>query len=176
LFRRRRGDDAADAADPAARRPAGAGGPRHEDDETTRQVRRLRQELATTVGQANADGDRLPPGAVPIVRDVDDALRPLLEYLQVQPPNGEELRSLTSIISEYLPQALRDYLVLPPRYADRPGVTGTSPADDLIRQLVLLDEGVSELQDLVYRGDAAKLAVQARFLDAKFRRSDLDLD
>jgi hypothetical protein len=49
-----------------------------------------------------------------------------------------------------------------------------TPADDLVRQLVLLDEGVNELQDLVYTGDAAKLAVQARFLDAKFRRSDLD--
>ncbi|ONH33237.1 hypothetical protein [Pseudofrankia asymbiotica] len=176
MFRRRRADDAAGDADPEARRVAGADGPEQDEAGITGQVGQLWRELATTVRQANADGGRLPPGVVPIVRDLDDALRPLLEYLRVRPPNGEELRSLTAIISEYLPQALRDYLALPPRYAERPGVTGTSPADDLIRQLVLLDEGVSELQDLVYSGDAAKLAIQARFLDTKFRRSDLDLE
>ncbi len=164
MFRRRRADGA-----------AGADGPRPDEDEADGQVRQLSRELAAVVGRADAEGGRLPPGAVPIVRDLDDVLRPLLEYLRVRPPDGEERRSLRAIISEYLPQALEDYLALPPRYAERPGVTGTSPADDLIRQLVLLDEGVSELQDLVYSGDAAKLAIQARFLDTKFRRSDLDL-
>ena len=72
------------------------------------------------------------------------------------------------------PTALRDFMSLPPQYTERPGVTGTTPADDLVRQLQLLDEGANELQDLVYTGDAAQLAIQARFLDAKFRRSDLD--
>jgi len=175
LFRRRRGDGDAGVADPEARRVAGADGRRPDESAAGGQVRRLSGELATIVGRADADGDRLPPGVVPTVRDLDDALRPLLDYLLVRPPNDEELRSLTAIISEYLPQAIGDYLALPARYAERPGVTGTSPADDLVRQLVLLDEGVSELQDLVYSGDAAELAIQARFLDAKFRRSDLDL-
>lgn len=135
---------------------------------------RLRRDLAQTVAHANAHGDRLPPGAVPTVRDIDDRLRPLLTYLARRPPSAEELRHLTAIIDDYLPRALDDYLALPAEYADRPGVTGTSPAVDLLRQLVLLDEGAAELQDLVYTGDAAKLAIQARFLDAKFRRSDLD--
>jgi hypothetical protein len=139
-------------------------------------ARELADELAATVAQANRDGGRLPPGAVPVVRDIDDVLRPLLRYIEERSAQAEELRNLTAIISDYLPRALGDYLALPPQYADRPGITGTAPSDDLIRQLALLDEGVNELQDLVYTGDAAKLAVQARFLDAKFRRSDLDLD
>jgi hypothetical protein len=111
---------------------------------------------------------------VPTVRDIDDVLRPLLRYIEVQSANDEEMRHLTAIIHEYLPQALGDFIALPAQYAERPGVTGTTPADDLIRQLQLLDEGANELCDLVYTGDAAKLAIQARFLDAKFRRSDLD--
>jgi hypothetical protein len=111
---------------------------------------------------------------VPTVRDIDDVLRPLLRYIEVQSASDEEMRHLTSIIHEYLPQALGDFLALPVQYSERPGVTGTTPADDLIHQLELLDEGTNELQDLVYTGDAAKVAIQARFLDAKFRRSDLD--
>ncbi|MEX5637561.1 hypothetical protein [Parafrankia sp. FMc2] len=134
----------------------------------------LREELARIVGRANADGGRLPPGAVPTVRDIDDVLRPLLGYIETRGASDEELRYIAAIIQEYLPQALDDFLALPPRYADRPGVTGTTPAEDLVRQLQLLDEGAGEIQDSVYSGDAARLAIQARFLDAKFRRSDLD--
>ncbi|MEX5710000.1 hypothetical protein BBK14_15240 [Parafrankia soli] len=169
---RRRSDSAGSSAndDPAAV----AGGARGLGDDVVRPVRQLQRELAELVAGANANGGRLPPGAVPTVRDIDDVLRPLLRYIEVQSASEEEMRYLTAIVHEYLPQALGDFVALPAHYADRPGVTGTTPADDLIRQLQLLDEGANELQDLVYTGDAAKLAIQARFLDAKFRRSDLD--
>jgi hypothetical protein len=138
------------------------------------QATRLQTELAGIVRQANADGGRLPAGAVPTVRDIDDILRPLLGYVANRGASDEEMRALTAIVSEYLPTALGDFMALPPQYAERPGVTGSTPALDLVRQLQLLDEGANELQDLVYTGDAAQLAIQARFLDAKFRRSDLD--
>ena len=175
MFRRRRADGAPDPAD-AQFAPGPLDDPRQREAEIAGQVRELQRELAEIVTAANRDGGRLPPGAVPAVRDIDDVLRPLLRFIEARSAEAEELRNLTAIIRDYLPRALRDYLALPPQYAARPGVTGATPADDLVRQLVLLDEGVNELQDLVYTGDAAKLAVQARFLDAKFRRSDLDLD
>jgi hypothetical protein len=168
VFRRRR-----DAAEPGAQVTPGELDPR---SQAAGRARELASELAGIVTQANQDAGRLPAGAVPVVRDIDDVLRPLLGYIEARSAQAEELRNLAAIIHDYLPRALGDYLALPARYAERPGLTGSSPADDLIRQLVLLDEGVNELQDLVYTGDAAKLAIQARFLDAKFRRSDLDLD
>jgi hypothetical protein len=138
------------------------------------EARGLQATLAGIVTQANRDGGRLPPGAVPTVRDIDDVLRPLLQYIETRSASDEEMRHLSAIISDYLPTALGDFMALPAQYTERPGVTGTTPALDLVRQLALLDEGANELQDLVYTGDAAQLAVQARFLDAKFRRSDLD--
>jgi hypothetical protein len=168
FFRRR--SNAAEAppgppsADPAKETEPDVGG----------ESRQLQTELAAIVRQANADGGRLPPGAVPTVRDIDDVLRPLLRYVETRSASDEEMRHLTAIIHDYLPTALGDFTSLPAQYAERPGVTGTTPADDLVRQLQLLDEGANELQDLVYTGDAAQLAIQARFLDAKFRRSDLD--
>ncbi len=168
IFRWRSGTDA-DEATPAADPGQRAG------SEVVRRARQLQGELAGIVARANAAGGRLPAGAVPTVRDIDDVLRPLLRYIEVQSASDEELRHLTAMIHEYLPQALDDFLALPAQYTERPGVTGSSPADDLIRQLQLLDEGAGELQDLVYTGDAARLAIQARFLNAKFRRSDLDL-
>jgi hypothetical protein len=166
VFFRRRPDaaEAPDAVDPAEETKS----------QVVEQVHTLQEELAGVVRKANANGGRLPAGAVPTVRDIDDVLRPLLGYIDVQSASDEEMRHLTSIIHDYLPTALDDYLALPVQYAERAGVTGTTPADDLLRQLQFLDEGANELQDLVYTGDAAQLAIQARFLDAKFRRSDLD--
>lgn len=170
FFRRRSdtGEDPANEATPADEPERGR------NAEVLRQVEQLQRELAGIVARANADGGRLPPGAVPTVRDIDDVLRPLLRYIEARSASEEEMRHLAAIIHEYLPRALGDFTALPAPYTERPGVTGTTPADDLLRQLQLLDEGAGELQDLVYTGDAAQLAIQARFLDAKFRRSDLD--
>lgn len=168
----RRGSDAERAPDSPAK-PAPTEAEQHAAD-VVAQVQKLRGELAGIVKKANADGGKLPAGAVPTVRDIDDVLRPLLNYIEARSASEEEMRHLTAIVHDYLPTALNDFAALPPAYAERPGVTGTTPADDLLQQLILLDEGANDLQDLVYTGDAAQLAIQARFLDTKFRRSDLD--
>ena len=171
FFRRRPGDDEA-APNPAP--AAAADGAADGEPRFAPEARQLRSKLAAIVTQANAAGGRLPPGAVPTIRDIDDVLRPLLVYIETRSASEEEMRHLTAIVEEYLPTALGDFMALPSQYAERPGVTGTTPADDLVRQLQLLDEGANEVQDFVYTGDAAQLAIQARFLDTKFRRSDLD--
>jgi len=173
VFFRRRDNDDDDASPASSSAPAPTEAEKHQAA-VVAQVGRLRAELAGIVSKANAEGDRLPPGAVPTVRDIDDVLRPLLNYIEARSASEEEMRHLTAIIHEYLPTALNDFAALPAQYAERPGVTGTTPADDLLQQLILLDEGANDLQDLVYTGDAAQLAIQARFLDTKFRRSDLD--
>jgi hypothetical protein len=167
FFRRRPAAETPTAATPGT-------APATSEPDFAEPARRLQEKLAGIVRQANADGGRLPAGAVPAIRDIDDVLRPLLSYIETRSASEEEMRHLTAIIDEYLPTALGDFMALPPAYAERPGVTGTTPADDLLRQLQLLDEGANEVQDFVYTGDAAQLAIQARFLDAKFRRSDLD--
>jgi hypothetical protein len=171
FFRRR---PAADEPAPSSTTAAAPGAATEPEPKFAVEARQLAVKLAGIVKQANADGGRLPPGAVPTIRDIDDVLRPLLSYIETRSASEEEMRHLTAIVEEYLPTALGDFMALPPQYAERPGVTGTTPADDLVRQLQLLDEGANEVQDFVYTGDAAQLAIQARFLDTKFRRSDLD--
>lgn len=136
----------------------------------------MQVELQALRRKVNRAGGKLPVAAVPTFMDVLDVLRPLLRYVEQQSANAEELHQLTSLVREYLPQAIEQYVALPEAYArqDRNG-PGTSPADDLVAQLRLLLEGAQQLQRAVYESDAQELAIGRRFLDTKFRRSDLDL-
>ncbi|WP_337059552.1 hypothetical protein [Kineococcus sp. G2] len=139
-------------------------------------VQAMRARLRETVQRANRAGGRLPDGAVPAVRDVDDVLRPVLEHVARRGAGAEELHNLEAIVTEYLPAALERYLDLPEEYAlNHRGPSGTTPAEELLHQLGLLLEGARELQRAVHDHDARLLHEQGRFLDAKFRRSDLDL-
>jgi hypothetical protein len=136
----------------------------------------LQNSLREVVRIANRNGGRLPDGAVPAVREIEDVLRPLLAHVAKRGADVEELHNLEAIVTEYLPGALDHYLDLPEDYAlTNRGPSGSTPAEELLNQLRLLVDGAKDLQRAVYDHDAQKLSVQGRFLDAKFRRSDLDL-
>ncbi|NAZ77194.1 hypothetical protein GTQ99_17450 [Kineococcus sp. T13] len=137
---------------------------------------RLQERLRDVVRTANRNGGRLPDGAVPAVREIEDVLRPLLAHVGRRGAEVEALHDLEAIVTEYLPGALENYLELPEDYAlTSRGPSGSTPAEELVAQLRLLADGARELQRAVYDHDAQRLSVQGRFLDAKFRRSDLDL-
>ena len=55
-----------------------------------------------------------------------------------------------------------------------PGAERT-PAEELRQQLEILREAAARLRVAVHGADAERLSTQRRFLEAKFRRSDLDL-
>lgn len=136
----------------------------------------LQNSLREVVRIANRNGGRLPDGAVPAVREIEDVLKPLLAHVAKRGADVEELHNLEAILTEYLPGALDHYLDLPEDYAlTNRGPSGSTPAEELVTQLRLLVDGAKDLQRAVYDHDAQKLSVQGRFLDAKFRRSDLDL-
>ena len=139
-------------------------------------VTAMQRELRTVVQTVNRAGGRLPDGAVPTVREIEDVLVPLLAHVAKRGADVEELHNLEAIVTEYLPGALEHYLDLPEQYAlTHRGPSGTTPAQELVSQLGLLLDGTRQLQQAVYDHDAQRLATQGRFLDAKFRRSDLDL-
>ncbi|WP_205709591.1 hypothetical protein [Kineococcus siccus] len=139
-------------------------------------VAAMQHELRTVVATVNRAGGKLPDGAVPTVREIGDVLTPLLAHVAKRGADVEELHNLEAIVTEYLPGALEHYLDLPEQYAlTHRGPSGTTPAEELLSQLHLLLDGTRQLQQAVYDHDAQRLATQGRFLDAKFRRSDLDL-
>jgi len=139
-------------------------------------VEAMQLTLRKVVQLANRNGGRLPDGAVPAVREIEDVLKPVLAHVAKRGAEVEELHNLEAIVNEYVPGALEHYLDLPEDYAlTNRGPNGATPAEELVNQLKLLVDGARDLQRAIYDHDARKLSVQGRFLDAKFRRSDLDL-
>jgi hypothetical protein len=118
----------------------------------------------------------MDPEAVELVREVDRLLRPLLASLRTRDADPQVRHDLETLAGEHLPRTIDDYLVLPDDYArDHRTSSGTTPADELRSQLQLLVEGCRQVRDSVLSRDVDRQQQQSRFLESKFRRSDLDL-
>lgn len=75
---------------------------------------------------------------------------------------------------EYLPEALQNYLNLPPAYANlHPIKNGKTARQLLADQLDLLDQKMKEVVDDFHRNDTQQLIIHGRFLEEKFRKDDL---
>ncbi|GAB3454011.1 hypothetical protein AB1207_01290 [Kineococcus endophyticus] len=132
--------------------------------------------LAGAVVRAETSGGRMDAGSVELVREVDRLLRPLLAQLRTREADPQVRHDLETLAGEHLPRTVDDYLVLPDDYAHEHRTSaGTTPADELRSQLLLLVEGCRQLRDAVLSRDVDRQQQQSRFLEAKFRRSDLDL-
>ncbi|WP_380174964.1 hypothetical protein ACFEMC_07240 [Kineococcus sp. DHX-1] len=132
--------------------------------------------LAGAVVRAETSGGRMDAGSVELVREVDRLLRPLLAQLRTREADPQVRHDLETLAGEHLPRTVDDYLVLPDDYAHEHRTSaGTTPADELRSQLLLLVEGCKQLRDAVLSRDVDRQQQQSRFLEAKFRRSDLDL-
>ncbi|WP_432521519.1 hypothetical protein [Kineococcus sp. SYSU DK006] len=132
--------------------------------------------LAATLVRVETSADRFDAEAVELVREVDRLLRPLLAHLRTRGADAQVRHDLETLASEHLPRTVEDYLVLPDDYArEHRTAAGTTPADELRSQLLLLVEGCKQLRDAVHDADLDRQQQQSRFLEAKFRRSDLDL-
>jgi len=113
---------------------------------------------------------------MPGVHAVVDALRPLLLYLESNPPTEAEMIPIRGIVTDYLPTTVDRFLALPPDFAaTHRNAAGRTPAQELLEQLELLRDGAQEYATAIYAGDAQELSNQGRFLQSKFLRSDLDL-
>jgi len=132
--------------------------------------------LAAAVVRAETAGGRMDVDAVELVREVDRVLRPLLAQARTRDADPQVRHDLETLAGEHVPRTIDDYLVLPDDYAhEHRGSTGTTPADELRAQLNLLLEGGRQLRESVLARDVDRQQQQSRFLESKFRRSDLDL-
>lgn len=145
------------------------------------EVPALREKLRVLVRRVNAAAGRLPVGAVPEVRDIEDQLVELLGHAEQRSRTGSgfdtyAMVTLAATINDYLPTSIESYLALPEAFlASHRNHQGQTPDEELLTQLELMENGVVELARAIYSGDAQRLSAQGRFLDAKFAKSDLDL-
>ncbi|MEZ0490831.1 hypothetical protein AB2L28_01085 [Kineococcus sp. TBRC 1896] len=131
--------------------------------------------LAATVARADAAGG-LTTSERAQVHEVADLLGPLLRRVQERGADPQVRHDLHTLASEHLPRTVEDFLALPEDVArgHRDG-GGLTPTDELRSQLHLLVEGCRRLREAVLAADVDRQRQQSRFLEAKFRGSDLDL-
>lgn len=77
---------------------------------------------------------------------------------------------------EYLPETLENYLKLPPAFARLHTLKdGKNAQQLLLEQLRLLDGTMKEIVVDIHRNDTDQLLINGRFLEEKFRKSELAL-
>ncbi|NAZ77910.1 hypothetical protein GTQ99_21225, partial [Kineococcus sp. T13] len=131
--------------------------------------------LAAAVQRVDASG-RFEAADVALVHEVADLLGPLLARTAGRDGDAQVRHDLRALAGEHLPRTVEDHLALPEDYArEHRTPRGTTPAQELRSQLVLLVEGCKQLREAVHDADVERQQRQSRFLEAKFRRGDLDL-
>lgn len=120
--------------------------------------------------------DRFERTDVILVHEVSDLLGPLLLRIAERGGDAQVRHDLETLATDHLPRTVDDFLSLPPDVArESRNASGTTPAEELRSQLHLLVEGCRQLRDSVHAADVDRQQQQSRFLEAKFRKSDLDL-
>ncbi|MCI2240176.1 hypothetical protein MO973_35460 [Paenibacillus sp. TRM 82003] len=131
--------------------------------------------LIATVHRVDTSG-RFERADVALVHEVAELLGPLLLRVAERGADPRVRHDLETLAAEHLPRTVEDYLALPADYArEHRTPAGTTPAEELRKQLHLLLEGGRRLRDAVHDADVERQQQQSRFLEAKFRRSELDL-
>jgi len=138
-------------------------------------VSEAERSLVRTVRRVDTSG-RFERTDVVLVHEVADLLGPLLEHAAERGTDVRVRHDLEALALEHLPRTVDDYLRLPADFArTHVSSSGTTPAQELRNQLHLLLDGCSALRDAVHDADVTRQQEQSRFLEAKFRKSDLDL-
>lgn len=125
----------------------------------------ISRNIALLETQLQQHGSALPEL---ITVKVETILRTLKDLL----PRWEELNSfveqkytINSIVTDYLPTTLNNYLSLPKSYLVR---TKKETENKIIDQLNLLETTLNKIQDSVYAGVERKIEEQSLFLQDKF--------
>jgi hypothetical protein len=141
------------------------------------EVVQLRRDLEALRARVRRHGGRLPGEVQRRSRDLLGTLDLILQRGEHLSGDHEALHVVGRTIRDYLPTSLETYLNLPRAFAMQRRIDGRRTAyEELVAQLTLLQTELSRVADAVYQGQARSLSDQSRFLEEKFRRSELDLE
>jgi hypothetical protein len=141
--------------------------PPEEDD-----LRRAGTALVDLRRFVRRSGARLPPVVYSQLRQIDDLLAALIRYIDGARASTEQLVLLEAMVSDYLPGAVRAYLLL--SEPSRQDYSAETKA--LLSQLKTLHLTALNLDNQVRTGAVTELAVHGRFLQDKFDLGSLHLE
>jgi len=140
-------------------------------------VEQLGKDLDALRRKVERYGGKLPGDVTAATRGILDTLSIIIKRGQTLAGNAEGLFVVSRTIRDYLPTSLESYLNLPRTYAMQRRVDGRRTAhEELLAQLGLLQAELTKIADGVFENDAKSLADQGRFLEERFRKSELDLN
>jgi hypothetical protein len=123
-------------------------------------------------------GKAIPPDALVELRFIEATLKELLPRLREMLERGtltdKDAFTVEETVRRYLPDTLGAYLRLPKLYARLQNVAERQTASQLLTsQLKMLNCSLSELANHAFAGEAEKLVMNGKFLEAKFYPVDL---
>lgn len=131
----------------------------------------LRAELEMLVVRSKRN---LPVELSEHVESIKNSIVSILPTLAKYEPGDYNLYNIRQTALEYLPEAVENYLNLPPTYANtQPVQNGKTARKLLLEQLTLLDEEMKDIVENISSNDTQKLIVHGRFLADKFKKEEL---
>lgn len=123
---------------------------------------------------AHRVGPQLPAPAQAHLANILAAVAGIEPKLREIDPNNPSVISVRQIMADYIPTTLTAYAALPPRVRATTRLGDGRTADaQITEQLALLEKQMDEVADNLSRGDLVALETQGRFLEEKFRATDL---
>jgi hypothetical protein len=140
----------------------------------------LRHQMSVEELQVELDGlvrkirKRVPAEILDKVEHIKASIVTILPYIIDVNSADHSVYIIRQTVLEYLPEALQNYMNLPPAFANLHVVRNNKTARQLLGdQLDLLDKQMEEVAVDLAKNDTQKLLAHGRFLESKFRKGDL---
>ncbi|MFZ5916533.1 MAG: hypothetical protein ACOYZ7_06350 [Chloroflexota bacterium] len=116
----------------------------------------------------------VPKDILSRVESIKKAILDILPYIADLSSGDYDIYTIRQTALDYLPETLQNYLNLPPAFRNlHPVRDGKTAKQLLAEQLDLLDQQMKEITQDFYRNDTQRLMAHGRFLEAKFRQTDV---
>lgn len=135
---------------------------------TVEELRRALEKLVQSIR------NKVPPDILDKVQNITASIQDILPRIADVNSGDYNIHVIRQTALEYLPETLQNYLNLPRAFARlHPLKNGKTAQQLLLEQLDLLDAKMREIVEDFHRDDAQQLLVHGRFLEKKFRKSDV---
>lgn len=116
---------------------------------------------------------QFPQDIVTLVEDIERLISTILPSIEDITSGNQDVYAIRQTITEYLPEALNNYRILPKDYANNQPLQEGKTARELLReQLIVLKDELEAIAGRLSKDNAQQLMVHGRFLEDKFDKPD----
>lgn len=127
---------------------------------------RILSALDSLAEASRRSGAAVSPQVFSMLRSIDDVLRPLSAHVALHPVVVEREVAIESLVTDYVPTALRLFLELP-----RSEQADGGKADRLLQeQFTALERSARQLSANIYEDSVSALETHTIFIQTKFNR------